>query len=135
MAQISRDRSLYHGSLRPARPAESLQRLMSASGQLLPKGAVHPMSAFPPIATVERTCEEVRFVPTRDSSIAAKSFLFDHLVCADKQEGRHSKAEFLGRLQIDNQLKFGRLLNRQIGRLGAFENLIDVADCTAEQIE
>jgi hypothetical protein len=26
------------------------------------------------------------------------------------------------------------LLNRQIGRLGAFENFIDVAACTAEQI-
>ena len=59
--------------------------------------------------------------------------LLDHLVCADKQGGRHSKAEFLGRL-LDNHLKFGRLLNRQIGRLGAFENLIDVAACTAEEI-
>jgi hypothetical protein len=32
MAQISRDRSLYHGSFRPARPVQNLQRLMTALG-------------------------------------------------------------------------------------------------------
>src|SRR2546429_4694182 len=35
---------------------------------------------------------------------------------------------------IDHQFEFGRLLYREIGRLGAFEDLIDVAGCTAEQI-
>jgi hypothetical protein len=46
---------------------------MSQLGQSLPKGAVHPMSAFPPIATVERTCEQVRFVPK--SEVRQMSFL------------------------------------------------------------
>jgi hypothetical protein len=32
-------------------------------------------------------------VPTRDSCIAAKNFLFDHLVCADEQQQRHGNAE------------------------------------------
>jgi hypothetical protein len=45
---------------------ERAAKLTTALGQLLPKGAVHPMSAFPPIATVERTCEEVRKVPGGD---------------------------------------------------------------------
>jgi hypothetical protein len=40
MAQISRDRSLYHGSFRPARPAQSRQRLMSASSQTQSSGSV-----------------------------------------------------------------------------------------------
>jgi len=31
---------------------------------------------------------------------------------------RHGEAEHLGGLQIDDQLEFGRLLDRQIGGLG-----------------
>jgi hypothetical protein len=73
-----------------------------------------------------------RFGPTRDSCIAAKSFLFDHLVGAQQQRGRHGEAERFGRLHVDHELEFGRLLYRQIGRLGAFEDLIDVAACTAQ---
>ena len=59
---------------------------------------------------------------------------FDHLVGLCEQRGRHGEAECFGRLEINNQLVFGRLLNRQIGRLGAFEDLIDVAACTNKQI-
>jgi hypothetical protein len=36
---------------------------MSSMGQSLPKWAIHPCLAFPPIATIQRTCQEVRFVP------------------------------------------------------------------------
>ncbi len=70
----------------------------------------------------------------REQSVAAKSFLFDHLVCADEQGWRHGEAECFGRLEINNQLIYRRLLNRQIGRLGAFEDPIDVAACTKPQI-
>jgi hypothetical protein len=41
---------------------------------------------------------------------------------ADKQSGWHSKAERLRGLEIDDQLDFGGLLDRQIGRLLALEN-------------
>ena len=54
---------------------------------------------------------------------------------ARTSRGRHGEAECFGSLEIDNQLKFRRVLNWQIGWLGAFENLIDVAACTAEQID
>jgi hypothetical protein len=36
---------------------------------------------------------------------------------------RHGKAVRVGGLEVDHQLEFGRLLNWQIGRLGAFEDL------------
>jgi hypothetical protein len=46
------------------------------------------------------------------------SRLLDHLVGQSKQRRRYFKAEGLGRLQIDDELEFRGLLNRQIGRLG-----------------
>ncbi len=60
--------------------------------------------------------------------------LFDHLVGADEQRGRHGEAERFGRLHVDHELDLGRLLYRQVGRLGAFEDLVDIAACTAVQI-
>src|ERR1700716_858910 len=37
--------------------------------------------------------------------------------CTGEQRGRHSDAEGLRGLEIDNQLEFGRLHNRQVGGL------------------
>jgi hypothetical protein len=48
--------------------------------------------------------------------------LFDHLVGAPEQGGRHGDAERLRRLQVDNQLDLGRLLHRQVGKLFAFQD-------------
>ena len=53
--------------------------------------------------------------------------LLDHLVGAADQRQRNGEAERLGSLQVDDQLDFGGLLDRQIGRLLAFENLTGVA--------
>ena len=47
--------------------------------------------------------------------------LFDHLVGAADQRQRNGEAERLGSLQVDDQLDFGGLLDRQVGRLLAFE--------------
>ena len=46
-----------------------------------------------------------------------KEVLFDHLVCLGQQHRRHIDAECLGSLEIDNQFKLGRLLDRQLGGL------------------
>ena len=40
--------------------------------------------------------------------------------------GRDSEAERLGGLQVDDQLVFGRLLNREVGRTGALEDAVDI---------
>src|ERR1700686_2844517 len=50
--------------------------------------------------------------------------LFDDLVGAGEQGRRHGQADRLGGLQIDDQLEPRRLLDRQVGRLGAFQDLI-----------
>jgi len=50
---------------------------------------------------------------------AVRSALLDDLVGAREQRLRHRQAERLRGLQVDHQLEFGRLLDRQIGRLGS----------------
>jgi hypothetical protein len=51
--------------------------------------------------------------------------LFDHLVCEGEQRRRDLKADRLRRLQVDREMKSRRLLDRDIGRLGALQDLID----------
>src|SRR5262249_33053183 len=59
---------------------------------------------------------------------------FDHVVCKGEKRGRDREAKRLCSLEVDYQFELGRLLNREIGRLGAFENFIDVVACMAEDI-
>src|SRR5216684_213219 len=88
---------------------------------------VRATSALPPIATINRTCRQVGSVPCADSCTAANTTsLFNHLVSAGEQRGRDSEAECFGSLEIDDQLEFGRLLDRQIGRFCASEDLVHV---------
>ena len=49
--------------------------------------------------------------------------LFDNLIGAHEHRSRHGVAQGPGSLEVDDQLEGRRLLNRQIGRLGAFEDL------------
>ena len=65
------------------------------------------MSALVKSRHVQRT-SHVRFVPIADIA----PLLLDHLVRAGEQRGRHGEAKRLGGLEIDGELKFGRLRDR-----------------------
>ena len=52
--------------------------------------------------------------------------LFDHLVRAGKKVRRDFDAERFRRLQINDKQVFGGLLDRKLGRFGAFQNSIDI---------
>ena len=87
------------------------QSSMSALGQKRTSGLVKSMSALPPKADIDRAHWDVRFVP-----VAAIRWLFDHLVSAPRQRQRHSDAQHLCRLQIDDEFDFRGLLHWQVGR-------------------
>src|SRR5262249_19217111 len=68
------------------------------------------------------------FAPLRDKVTSSARLVdlcwllqtsFDHLVGAGKQRGRHGDAERPCRDQVNGEIEFGRLLNRQVGRLRA----------------
>jgi hypothetical protein len=67
-----------------------------------------------------------RFVPQPDSCIAATASLFDHLVGGRQNRRRNCKTQRLCGFEIDHQIEFRRLLNRQISRLGSSRDEIDV---------
>ncbi len=46
---------------------------------------------------------------------------FYDLIGAGEQRGRHGEAEGFGGLEINDQLEFGRLLDRNISRFHSFE--------------
>src|SRR5437867_2033466 len=69
--------------------------------------------------------------PNRKSKIQIS---FDHSVRQRHHVRRNRQANLLGSLEIDYELKLRRLLHRQIGGFGAFENLIDVCGGAPVQI-
>jgi len=68
-------------------------------------------SELPLKADIAQHTGDVSKVPTRDSCIAAKSFLFDHLVGDGEQGGRHGEAERLGGLTINDEFELCRQLD------------------------
>src|SRR5262245_11098199 len=52
--------------------------------------------------------------------------LFDHLICPRQQRRRDRQAERLGRLEIDDQLELSWLLHRQVARVSALQNSVDI---------
>jgi hypothetical protein len=51
-----------------------------------------------------------------------RTTLFDHLIRASEQFRRNIDAKSLGGVEVDDQIKFGRLLKRQIGGRNAVKD-------------
>ena len=53
-----------------------------------------------------------------------------------RQYGRRNRqADLLCRLQVDDELELRRLLYGKLGRLGAFENFVDVRGGASKQLD
>src|SRR5262245_56223897 len=65
---------------------------------------------------------------------AAAVHLFDDPVRPRQQRGRDREAEGFGGLEVDDQLELGGLLDGEVGRLGALEDLVGVDGGTPKQI-
>src|SRR5262249_36401277 len=82
-----------------------------------------PSKAFPVVPT-----STFIYVVDRSARCPRRSArLFDHLVGEREQRWRHLEAERLCGLEVDRELVLGRRLYRQVGRLLALEDAVDVS--------
>src|SRR5262252_1991729 len=84
------------------------------------------------------TCKSLRLQAAKSQSglmhPSKKALLVDHLVGEDVELRRDRHSERVGGLAIDHQVEFRRLLDRQVARLGALDNLVDERCGAAEEI-
>ena len=74
-------------------------------------------------------------MPIPDSCIAANCVLFDHLIGQRKHRWRNLETKDLGGLEIDDKFEFGRLHDRQIGRLFASEDFAGINTALMDSLD
>lgn len=78
------------------------------------------------VATASITSASDPLLPSAIQSSCVAVFLFDRLVRAQQDRCRHIEAKRLGGRHIEHGLVFHRQLHRQIGRLLALKDAVDV---------
>src|SRR3974390_2239535 len=106
---------------------------MTALGHSLPR---HPVPAAQPNVRYASNSDRI----LRPSEMTGRARgrlrqLFNNLISARKERRRHSEAERLSGLEVDDQLEFGPALHRQVGWLLTLEDAIDVASSLSERID
>src|SRR6516165_10986455 len=74
-------------------------------------------------------------MPTADVSRCSKNHYSISSSAHKQDRGRQLDADLLRRAQIDHQLEFRRLLDWQLGRVCAFEYLVDVSCCAPPHVD
>jgi poly(3-hydroxybutyrate) depolymerase len=108
------ERSDRQARIRRAAAVRSFSRLQGCGRPMRRR----PHQRLPTRAHSARTEKECRV-----SAATIHGTLLDHLVSAGQQRFRDGKAERLGGLDVDGQLDFYGLIDRQIGWFLAFETV------------
>src|SRR5262249_51322048 len=118
--------------------------LMSALGQKPTCAAQNSMSAFTPNSERGFPQKVMSALPLKADMCSAHAHVcfgpiadirphsIDQFISAAEQRLRHDEAERLGGREVDYKLILGRRLHRQVGRLLALEDAIDIAGCASE---
>src|SRR3989442_9124886 len=101
--------------LRPSSPPSPVHTILAADGKA--RFRFHDSDAPPGLLTAG-------WPGVQSPGCAAA--LLDHLIRPQQQRRRDREAERLGGLHVDDQLEFRRLLDGEIGGLGALQDLVDV---------